>query len=209
MSRSWFPWLCLALCLFVTRPAGAGIVAIPDETAWIASLDVVSEVDFEAFTGPVSNEYPGIVFFPFNGGVPSAVEQFSHSGANSVFTVAPQEGGGGWTAELDVPVRGFSLWTGDVEFNGTIITFYDSASNLLGSFDLLETGAGNGPLVYGFCGFMSDAADIARVELTIDSADAVWCDDVRFGLGETAGISSGGGFLTQNWGGLKRRFHTR
>ena len=124
-----------------------------------------------------------------------------------MFTVEPSYGGGGWAADLATGVQGFAFWTGDVEFPGTTVSFYDSESNLLGTFDLLDVGGGNGPFAYGFNGFLSDSADIARIEITVDPADAVWFDDVQFGAQPTASLPDDApASSVLSWGGLKTSF---
>ena len=197
-------WVLGSLLISIAQ---AAIVPVSDESTWRNALASQSEVDFEMFTGPVSGEYGGIVFSPFNDGSPNAVEMFSHSGGNSMFTVEVPYGGGGWAADLATPAAGFAFWTGDLEFPGTTVSIYDSQSNLLGTFDLMDVGGGNGPYVYGFNGFVSDSADIARVEVTIDPADAVWFDDVQFGALGTASVTDDTpASRVSSWGRLKAAF---
>ena len=128
----------------------------------------------------------GVTFSDFNGGAPYATNVFPHEGVNSMFTVVPwNAGGGGWAVDFDTPIQSFAFWAGDVQFSGSTISIFDFANDLLGSYDLMGSGGGHGPSLYGFNGFLSDALDISRVELAINSADAVWFDNFQYSPSQT------------------------
>jgi len=199
--------LALLFILVVAVPvAHATVIAVPDQQTWRSDVGSSFQVDFDAFTGPVSNQYPGVVFSPFNDGSPSSIAQYPYEGNNSMFTSGVESGGGGgWAADFDTPTSGVAMWVGDVQFPGTMISFYDSAHQVLATFDLLESGTGNGPAVYGFNGYTSDSPDIARVEITINPSDAVWFDNVQFGIRTEASVpdrSAG----RMSWGHVRSLF---
>ncbi len=50
---------------------------------------------------------------------------------------------------------------------------------------MLGTGGGHGPFLYGFNGFVSDDFDIARVEVAINGADAIWFDNFQYSDAQT------------------------
>jgi hypothetical protein len=158
----------------------ADIINVTDEAIWLATVGSWSIVDFESFLGPVNTQYPGVTFGDFNGGSPYATDIFPHEGLNSMFTVYPwNAGGGGWTATFDSPVQGFAFWAGDVQFEDSTITIFDSENNSF-EYDLMTSGGGHGPYVYGFNGFVSDAFDISKVEVAINITDAIWFDDFQY-----------------------------
>ena len=199
--------IALLFLLAISVPGvQAAVVPVADEATWSSNVGASLLVDFEAFTGPVASEYSGLVFSPFNGGSPTAVDYYPYEGTNTMFTA--QEvgwGGGGWAADFDTPTSGVAMWVGDLQFLGSTITFYDDAHEIIGFFDLLETGNGNGPTVYGFNAYISDSPNIARVEVTIDPSDAVWFDNVYFGVGGTASAPDGPAIST-TWGRMKSSF---
>ena len=119
-----------------------------------------------------------------------------------MFTVDPYNAGaGGWAATFNVPVQAVGFWSGDVQFPGSTIAIYNSANSLLGTYDLMGSGGGHGPYLYGFNGFVSDALDIARVEVAIDGRsgpvlDAVWFDNFQY----SAPIPAPGAILLGTFG---------
>lgn len=207
MTTIFARFVSVLFVLAIAAPqARATIVPVADEPTWQAEVGANSQVDFESFTGPVTSEYAGLVFSDFNEGSPASVAQYPYEGDNCLFTRgSDSEGGGGWAADFDAPTRGFAMWSGDVQFLGSTISFYDTGHDILATFDLLESGTGNGPAVYGFNGYFSDAADIARVEITIEPSDAVWFDNVQFGAGAVSAVPDESADAT-TWGQLKSLF---
>jgi hypothetical protein len=177
----------VGLALFISVSVShASVVAVNNESTWQATAVTWNLADFEGFLGPATNHYTGVTFSDFNGGSPFTIDQFPYQGINSTFTVFTHNaGGGGWAAEFDSPVKAVAFWSGDVEFSGSVVSLYDSASTLLGFFDLLASGGGNGPFVYGFNGFVSDSLNISKVTVAINSwqygsGDAIWFDNFQF-----------------------------
>lgn len=169
--------------------APAAVTVVTNEPTWQTLCSGTHLIDFEAFLGPLTTEYPGLTFAPFNGGVMNATVQFPRTGAHSGFTALGEggNGGGGWSATFDTPVRGFAMWSGDVQWPGSTVSLYGAGNVLLGTYDIYNTGGGHGPTAYGFNGFASDAADIERVDVAIDAADAVWFDDMVWAESGPAG----------------------
>ncbi len=196
----------LFLLAIAVPKVGAAVVAVADEQTWRNDVGASLQIDFEAFTGPLSSEYPGLVFSPFGEGSPYSIAQYPYEGDNTLFSSLDNGGGGGgWAVDFDTPTNGLAVWVGDLQFLGTTISFYDTAHELLATFDLMESGTGNGPAVYGFNAYTSDSPNIARVEITIDSSDAVWFDNVQFGFGTTASAPEGS-MVPTTWGRLRSRF---
>jgi hypothetical protein len=193
----------LILAAIVSAPATAAIVPVADQTTWRTETGPYFQVDFELFTGPVTSEYPGLAFSDFDNGSPTSVAQYPYEGANCLFTSGNESGGGGgWAADFYTPTRGVAMWVGDLQFPGTIIVLYDAAHMVLATFDLLDSGNGNGPAVYGFNAYLSDSPDIARIEISINSDDAVWFDDVQFGFGTVTAVPDGSDQPT-TWSNVK------
>jgi hypothetical protein len=200
------PLLVLGAIAIPHPRAHAAVIAVADEQTWRNDVGVSLQVDFEAFTGPVSTEYPGLVFAPFSDGSPASIAQYPYEGDNSMFTSQIESGGGGgWAADFDTPASGVAMWVGDVQFLGTTISFFDSAHENLGTFDLLESGSGNGPGLNGFNGYASDSPNIARIEITIDPSDAVWFDNVQFGAGSASSVPAPSA-VRISWGQMKGLF---
>jgi hypothetical protein len=164
----------------------ATITSITDEATWQSMAGFWSTAGFEGFLGPVSTQYAGVSFGDFNGGSPYATAFFPYEGQNSMSTVYPYNGGGGgWAAAFNTPVQAVGFWSGDVQFSGSTISIFDSGNGLLGTYDLMGSGGGHGPYLYGFNGFVSNTLDIARVEVAIDGhsgpiLDAVWFDNFQY-----------------------------
>ncbi|HCO94265.1 MAG TPA: hypothetical protein DIU00_09985 [Phycisphaerales bacterium] len=159
----------------------ASIMSVANEGTWQTTMGSWNTADFEDFWGPVNTQYAGVTFSGFNGGSPYTTTAFPYGGLNSVFTVVTMNaGGGGWTATFATPVQGFAFWSNDVQFSGSTISIWDSQSNLLGTYDLMNSGSGHRPYFYGFNGFVSNAFDIAKVEVAIDITDAIWFDNFQY-----------------------------
>ena len=180
--KRYIPITLLAfIIVFGYSVSHAAITVVTDESIWHDSIGSWKIADFEGFIGPIENRYTNLTFYDYNGGSPFSIEQFPYEGSNSMFTVfRPSGGGGGFAVDFGTPLNGVAFWAGDVQFVGTIISLYDSSKNLLGEYDLLNDGSGYGPEIYGFNGFISDNEDISRIELSIDSEDAVWFDNFQY-----------------------------
>ena len=174
----------LAIGLFIMlaseSPSEAALTSISNESTWQASAGSWSMVDFEGFLGPVTTQYPGVTFSGFNGGSPYTTTVGPYEGQNSMFTVTPMSaGGGGWTTEFASPINGVAFWSLDVQFVGSTVSVFNSANTLIGSYDLMESGGGHGPYLWGFNGFISDNPDIKRVTLSSVGTDAIWFDNFQ------------------------------
>ena len=168
-----------------TTVACGDIVTSPTEAAWQSSMTSSNLVDFESNSGAVGNTYLGlgVAFANFNTGVPTFWIGAGLNSAQSLYTKTfTGEGGGGFSTAFTNPQKGVAFWSLDVEFAGSTVSFYDSANNFLKSFDLQASGTGHGQFVYGFNGYISDFTDIGRMDLAVITADAVWFDDVQFGV---------------------------
>lgn len=174
----------VAIGLFVLiaggRTSEAALTSISDETTWQSLAGSWRTVDFEGFLGPVTTQYPGVAFSDFNGGSPYTTDVAAYEGQNSMFTAIPMfGGGGGWRTEFAAPITGVAFWSLDVQFTGSIISIYNAAETLLGSYDLMGSGGGHGDSLWGFNGFISDSPDIKSVTLSIVDEDAVWFDNLQ------------------------------
>ncbi len=177
--------LILNAAIWSPTLAVGDIVTSPSEAAWESSISDRQLVDFEGFGGPVAANYfnIGVTFADQNGGVPKFWSDFVYEGAQSMFTRDNgSDGGGGFSTIFSSPQMGVAFWSGDVQFSGSTVTFYDSGDLLLGTFDLFDSGTGHGASAYGFNGFVSDAADIARMDVAIAINDAVNFDKLQFGV---------------------------
>ncbi len=94
-----------------------------------------------------------------------------------------QNGGGiGWAVDFAAPVLGVGFWTTDLQFDGSTITFEDAHGNVLGTpFDLFKIVGEAYTGTYQFTGFTSDTANISRIVVDINNADAVNHDDFQWG----------------------------
>jgi hypothetical protein len=207
MNTNSIRFLALPLLLAAAAPrAHAAITVVADQDTWRSAVGASSQVDFESFVGPVTTEYPGLVFADFADGSPTSVTIYPYEGLNCLFTQGSAGGGGGgWAADFDLPTRGVAMWVGDLQFPGTTIVIYDAAHEILASYDLFTSGNGNGPAVYGFNAYLSDAADIARIEIVINADDAVWFDNVQFGTPAVSAVPDDAGELA-TWGQVKGLF---
>jgi hypothetical protein len=174
----------LAIGLFIMlvseSPSEAALTSISNEITWQTSAVSWSTVDFEGFLGPVTTQYPGVVFSGFNGGSPYTTTVNAYEGQNSMFTAIPMYAGGcGWSTEFASPITGVAFWSLDVQFIGSTVSVFNSAGTLLGSYDLMGSGGGHGPFLWGFNGFISDKPDIKRITLSIVETDAIWFDNLQ------------------------------
>ncbi len=166
------------------RLAVGDVVSSPSEAAWETAISDRQLVDFEGFGGPVGATYLalGVTFANHNSGVPIFWNDFVFEGVQAMFTRDNgSQGGGGFSTVFSSPQMGVAFWSGDVQFSGSTVSFYDSADSLLGTFDLFDSGTGHGATVYGFNGFISDTAEIARMDVAVGSTDAVNFDKLQFG----------------------------
>ena len=174
IAASWLP-----------RLAVGDVVTSPSEAAWESSISDRQLVDFEGFSGPVAANYfnIGVTFADHNGGVPKFWNDFVYQGVQSMLTRDNgSDGGGGFSTIFSSPQMGVAFWGGDVQFSGSTVRFFDSGNLLLGTFDLYESGIGHGASAYGFNGFVSDTANIARMDVAIAITDAVNFDKLQFGV---------------------------
>ncbi|MBI2926984.1 MAG: thrombospondin type 3 repeat-containing protein [Verrucomicrobia bacterium] len=189
----------------------AVITSFSSEPAWAANFNSVSTAGFE-FDGVVNNQYSaqGASFSgtPYE---PLTTTEFRRTGTHSMYASSgPYSTAEAWEIAFTSPVRGFSLWTLDLQaylpFGDSLLEFYDSTWTLLGSFGLDATGTGHGPGLWGFNGFLSDSADIAAVRLVPSNpggggtGDALWFDDMAWSADVVSTDSDGDGvpdFLDQ------------
>lgn len=193
MKRTVF-FLLLGILTMNVGQVRASVVSYTDQASWQAAIGTSSTADFEGFAGAIGNRYSGVTFQDFNGGSPFSINQFPYQGSNSLFSVfALNGGGGGWAADFDDPVKGVAFWSGDVEYPGSYVSVYNASRTLLATFDLLATGGGHGPFMYGFNGLLSSQYDIVRVEVSINhstgvAGDAVWFDNLQYSPQHTSAI---------------------
>lgn len=187
MKMAKFGIVIIFLFVFVQCSlSNATIITINNEAVWQTTVGSWRTADFEDFVGPANNQYTGVTFSGANGGSPYSTNIFPHEGNNSMFSVLPwNAGGGGWAASFDNPIQAFAFWSDDVQFVGSTVSIFDSSNDLLASYDLMGSGGGHGPYLYGFNGFVSDAFDIAHVEISINSTDAIWFDNFQYSSANT------------------------
>ena len=168
------------VCLATTSAHAAfGVYTL--EAAWLGAVPTPTLIDFDNLADgtPVSNQYAGVNFAPFNGGIPlAAAESFPYSLFN-VLSVdpLPNGGGGGVSIGFASPHHGMAFWYNDSQFAGNFVTIYDQANQVLGSYEL----AFPHPTEWLFVGFTSSNDDIARVDIAMGANDRVTFDNVQFG----------------------------
>jgi len=160
------------------------IITFSSEQSWQGSVGGESVETFDSFSiGTVlTNQISGLTFSSSIPGRP-AIENVSglptqpsppnaFYAAHAIFHGG--HGGADWTVEFSTAVAGLAFWTGDLEVStslgdpaSTVITLYDSADAVLGTYDLYVTGGGHSTETFGFNGFTSLGEGIKRVTIQI------------------------------------------
>jgi hypothetical protein len=167
--------------------ADAAIISISNEATWTSSFTSVDVADFE-FPGTVTTQYAAQgATFSGSPNTPATTTLFFHNGSRAMYVSGAGEDGAttSWQVAFSAPVSGFSLWSFDLQpvLGEVNIEFYDATDMLLQTFDMDATGAGHGPTMWGFNGFVSDSANISRAVVTptaMTPADAIWFDEVAW-----------------------------
>ena len=171
--------MCLAATTATTAHAAFGVYTL--EAAWLGAVPAPTVIDFDNLADgtPVSNQYAGMNFAPFNGGVPIAAAE---SGPSSLFNVLsvdplPNSAGGGVSIGFASPRHGMAFWYNDSQFAGNLATVYGTSNQVIGRYEL----AFPHPTEWRFVGFTSSDNDIARVDIAMGDGDRVTLDNVQFG----------------------------
>jgi len=207
-------WRALASSLLAVVGGGqsdvhAALAPITSEAAWLALANDTQRLGFDDLAAgtPVSTEYAGVTFAPFNGGLPvTAAESFPHSAANVLAVDDPLVGGGGGVSlAFASSRRAAGFWYSDAQFAGNTVTVYGTANEMLGRFELVFPH----PTEWQFIGFATPGFDIARIDIAMAGNDRVTLDDVQFSLA----VPEPGSWLLLLSGGLLvaalRRRHRR
>ena len=179
----WRIMACAAAGLMglATNVAHAAFGVYTVEAAWLGAVPNPTVIDFDNLTDgtPVSNQYAGVNFAPFNGGIPlAAAESFPYSLFNLLSVDAlPNSAGGGVSIGFANPQHGMAFWYNDSQFAGNFATIYGTSNQVLGSYEL----AFPHPTEWLFVGFTSSNNDIARIDIAMGDADRVTLDNVQFG----------------------------
>lgn len=160
--------------------AQAQLTSYNDQATWQAAVTAPTLIGFDDLADgtPVTGNYAGHSFSPFNGGSPAAVAyNFSQAGANVLaLSLPPLTGGGGGVAvDFSAPLRGVGFWYLDSEFAGNSVTVYGAANAALGTYPL----AFPSPAAWQFIGFTTAAGDITRIAVSIGDADMVALDSLQ------------------------------
>ena len=179
----WRIMACAAAGLMglATNVAHAAFGVSTVEAAWLGAVPNPTVIDFDNLADgtPVSNQYAGMNFAPFNGGIPlAAAESFPYSLFNLLSVdPLPNSAGGGVSIGFANPQHGMAFWYNDSQFAGNFATIYGTSNQVLGSYEL----AFPRPTEWLFVGFTSSDNDIARIDIAIGDADRVTLDNVQFG----------------------------
>ena len=124
------------VCLATTSAHAAfGVYTL--EAAWLGAVPTPTLIDFDNLADgtPVSNQYAGVNFAPFNGGVPLAAAESGPYSLFNVLSVDPlkNSAGGGVSISFASPRHGMAFWYNDSQFAGNFVTIYDQANQVLGS----------------------------------------------------------------------------
>ena len=164
-------------------PAHAVLTVYTDVTLWTAALPPAPAptlIDFDGLADntPLAAQFAGVSFSAFNGGNPlAATYSFTQSGLNVVSLADPPltGGGGGVAIALAQPVQGIGFWYLDSQFSGNWVSVLNSASQVLGSYEM----AFPRPVEWLFVGFIDSSKGIRRVEVAIGAADMVALDSLQ------------------------------
>ena len=151
------------------------------EAAWLGTVANPVLIDFDKLADgtPLSNQYAGVNFSPFNGGAPVAAAESSPYSLFNVLSVDPlkNSAGGGVSISFASPQHGMAFWYNDSQFAGNFATVYGTANQVLGRYELVFPH----PTEWLFVGFTSSNNDIARVDIAMGDNDRVTLDNVQFG----------------------------
>ena len=169
------------LMWLATTSAHAAFGVYTTEAAWLGTVANPTLIDFDKLADgtPVSNQYAGVNFAPFNGGAPVAAAESNPYSLFNVLSVDPLpiSAGGGVSIGFASPQHGMAFWYNDSQFAGNFVTLYGAANQVLGSYEL----AFPHPTEWLFVGFTSSNNDIARVDIAMGDNDRVTLDNVQFG----------------------------
>ena len=180
VCRRFSAFALVALASLTTSPAHAALTVYTAEATWLSAVPAPTLINFDNLPSgtPVSNQYAGVTFAPFNNGQPVAAAE---SGPLSLFNVLsvdplPSSAGGGVSIGFDSPQQGTAFWYNDSQFAGNVATVYGTSNQVLGSFELVFPR----PTEWLFVGFRSPANDIARIDIAMGDGDRVTLDNVQF-----------------------------
>ena len=179
----WPTLVCAAAGLMglasTTAHAAFGVYTL--EAAWLGAVANPTLIDFDNLADgtPVSNQYAGVNFAPFNGGVPLAAAESGPYSLFNVLSVDPlkNSAGGGVSISFASPRHGMAFWYNDSQFAGNFATVYGTANQVLGRYEF----AFPHPTEWLFVGFTSSNDDVARVDIAMGDGDRVTFDNVQFG----------------------------
>lgn len=164
----------------VTSPAHAALNVYTTETAWLSAVPAPTLINFDNLADgtPVSNQYAGVSFAPFNNGNPLAAAESNPLSLFNVLSVdpLPTTAGGGVSITFDSPQQGMAFWYNDSQFAGNNVTLYGTSNQILGGFELVFPH----PTEWLFVGFKSPADDIARIDIAMGDGDRVTLDNLQF-----------------------------
>ena len=169
-----------ALACLATNAAHAALDVYTVESTWLMAAPSPTVIDFDDLAPgtPVSNQYAGVNFVPFNNGTPLAAAESNPYSLFNVLSVDPLPGsaGGGVSIGFDSPQLGMAFWYNDSQFAGNIVTVFDTSNQVLGSFEHEFPH----PTEWLFVGFRSSSSDIARIDIAMGDGDRVTLDNVQF-----------------------------
>jgi hypothetical protein len=169
-----------AVACLATNAAQAALDVYTTESDWLLAAPGPTVIDFDnlAHGTPVSNQYAGVNFAPFNGGAPLVSTESNPFSPFNVLSVdpLPNSARGGVSISFDGLQRGMALWYNDSQFAGNIVTVYGTSNQLLGSYELVFPR----PTEWLFVGFTSTDSDIARIDIAMGDVDRVTLDNIQF-----------------------------
>lgn len=171
------------IAAFAVSPARvfAQSATVREETAfrnWIVDRTLVN---FDTFTGPVFDQFPGVFFAGLHGAQPETEAPFFTipvSGSNVLDAETMNGlGDGGFAVAFAAPVTGVGLWFNSLYDGRIVIRALDADGRQVGSFESTEQFNDQ----WNFVGIVALAPTITRLEVETREYATVIFDDLQYG----------------------------